>query len=410
VRPVRRLLFLALVGVRCGCSPSGSADATSSTGQDATDALQQALAGGGTVTIAGSDTFVVRSVAVVKPGTTIVCSGTPTPATLKLRPLDAGDGAPILDIRAGHFTLQRCILDGNRSAQPPGGFRDSFDGRAFRAAIRMDGQFSGLTVDGVAFRNVYGAAIAARNVSAISVRNSKFLDDNFEAVFADNSYSLGDPQGSLGGFTFVGNSIVNVGSHDGRVNANGLLVHQMSDVRVDHNSWTGYERSAVKLENCRSGSVAHNRIRGGSLPNFAAITMQNGAHDLTVRDNDILQVGAGIDTSLVAGGQYPPDAVTGVTISGNTIDSVQPGDIPDGIRILGYGPNTTDVTIAGNVIQNVPRSGINLRQFRVFHPSPVFSRITIEGNVLTSAGSCTDFFRGSPVAPTDVTSSGNRCD
>lgn len=408
MRPVRmRLLLLALTGVRCGCSPSGAADANAAT-QDATTTLEAAIAGGGTVTIAGSDTLVVRSVAVVREGTTIECSGTP-PATLELQRLAPDDGAPILDVRAGSFTLRGCILDGNRSAQPPGGFRDSFDGRGFRAAIRMDGPFRGITIDGVTFRNVYGAAIATRNVSAISVANSTFQDGNFEAVFADNSYELGDPRGFLPGFTFVGNTVANVGSHDGRVNANGLLVHQMSGVRVEHNSWTGYERSAIKLENCRAGSIADNRIRDGTLPNFASISMQNGAHDLTVRGNDIRETGAGIDTSLVAGGQYPPDEVEGVVIRGNTIAAVKPGDTPDGIRILGYGSATADVTIADNAIRDVPRDGISLRQFRTFHPAPVFSRIAIQDNVLTSAGTCDDFFQGSPVAPSDVVTSGNRC-
>jgi hypothetical protein len=264
-------------------------------------------------------------------------------------------------------------------------------------------------VAGVTFRNVYGAAIATRNASAISVRNSTFQDDNFEAVFADNSYTLGDPRGFLSGFTFAGNSVVNVGSHDGRVNANGLLVHQMADVHVEGNTWTGYERSAIKLENCRTATVANNRIRGGSIPNFAAITMQNGAHDVTVQDNDIRDAGSGIDTSLVQAGQFPPDVVVDLTIRANRIRSVRRGDTADGIRILGYGPSTTDVTIAHNTIQNVPRQGITIRQFRTFHPAPVLSRITIQNNVLTTAGTCADFFAGSPVAPTDVSSSGNRC-
>jgi hypothetical protein len=401
------LLLLALAGARCGCSAPGTDPPG---GNDTTARLERAIAGGGTVTVAGSGTYVVRSVAIDRPGTTIVCTGTPTPATFQLEALAAGDGAPIFDVRADDFKLQNCTLDGNRSAQPRGGFNDSFAGRGFRAAVKMDGWYHGLTVDKVTFKNVYGAAIAARNVSAMAVTRSTFQDDNFEAVFASNDYPMGDPARFLTGFTFAGNTVVNAGSGDRSVNANGLLVHQMDDVLVEDNSWTGYERAAIKLENCRSGTVARNVIRHGSIRNFAAITMQNGAHHLIVSDNDIRDAGAGIDTSLVAGGQYPSDEVVDVTIRSNTIRSVKPGDTPDGVRILGYGAATLDVVIADNAIQDVPRDGITLRQFTTFHPAPVFSRITIEDNVLSSAGSCADFFSGSAVLPTGVTSSGNRCD
>lgn len=409
MRSVRmRLLLLALIGARCGSSGPDGTDL----GADATAALEQAItaADGGTVTLAGSGTYLVRSVVVGKARTTLVCTGKPTPATIQLQALAPGDGSPIFDVRADDFTLRNCILDGNRSAQPRGQFSDSFEGRAFRSGVKMDGRYHGLIVDKVTFRNVYGAAIASRNVSGISVTHSTFQDNGFEAVFADNSYTLGDPLRFLGGFSFVGNTVVNVGSRDPAVNANGLLVHQMADIRIEDNALTGYERSGIKLENCRSGTIANNRIHDGSIPNFAGVAMQNGAHDMTIRDNDIRNVGAGIDTSLVQAGQYPPDGVNDVTIRGNTIRSVKRGDIPDGIRILGYGPATADVTIADNTIQDVPRHGINLRQFRRYHPAPLFSRIKIQDNHLSSAGSCADWFSGSDVAPTAVTSSGNHCE
>jgi hypothetical protein len=405
-----RLLLLALLHAACGRSGPGPGAAPAS--QDATAFLEEAIrtAQGGTVTLAGSGTYSVRSVAVNIPGTTIVCTGTPTPATIQLRALGAGDGAPVFDVSADGFTLRNCILDGRRSAQPPGGFNDSFDGRAFRSAIRMQGRHRGLTVDGVTFKNVYGAAIATRDVSGIAVTHSTFQDDNFEAVFADNAFPLGDARDFLGGFTFTGNTVTNTGSRDVRVNANGLLVHQMTDVDIEGNVWTGYERSGIKLENCGRVTVAGNRIRDGAIPNFAAVTLQNGAHHVTVHDNDIGNVGTGIDTSLVAAGQYPSDSVVDVTIRTNTIRGVKPGDIPDGIRVLGYGPETQGIAIVGNTVQDVPRAGITLRQFRTSSPAPVFSTITVRDNHLTSAGSCADFFAGSDVAPTGVDVGGNRCD
>jgi hypothetical protein len=409
IRAVHARAVLLALAAAC-CNGSG-ASAPPSDGGDATSALEAAIATApdGAVSIAGSGTYVVRSVAVRRAGATIECVGSP-PAVIQLAALTAGDGAPVFDVRANDFTIRKCIIDGNRSAQPAGGFNDSFDGRAFRSGVRMDGRYQGLTIEQATFRNVYGAAIATRNVSSIVVRSSTFRDNNFEAVFADNSYSLGDPRHFLGGFTFVGNTVANAGSRDSTVNANGILVHQMTDLVITDNAWSAYERAAMKLENCRSGTVANNRIQAGSIPNFAAISLQNGAHDLTIRDNDIRDAGTGIDTSLVDSGQYPPDDIVDLSILANTIRSIRRGQLANGIRVLGYGAITSDVTIDGNSIKDVPGQGIDVRQFRIYHPSPVLSRITIRDNVLTSAGSCAGFFSDSPVEPQAVTSSGNRCD
>lgn len=408
MRLVQLPVLLLVLGLgQCG----GSGGPGRVAGEDATAALERAIeeAGSGTVALAGSDTYVVREVTVRRSGITLECTGSP-PATIRLATLPAGDSAPILDVRAHDFTLRNCILDGNRAAQPQGGFSDAFRGRAFRAGVRVDGAYQRLTVEGVTFRNVYGAAIATRNARAITVERNTFEDGNFEAVFATNDFELGDPSNYLEGFTFVGNTARNLGSGDARVNANGLLVHQMADLRVEDNEWVGYERTAIKIENCRHGTIAHNRIRGGSIPNFAAITMQNGADDLTVRDNDLRDVGTGIDASLVAGGQYPSDDLVRVIIRDNTVRGVKPGETADGIRILGYGPRTAEVTISGNTIENIPRRGITVRQFRTYHDDPEFFRITVKDNQLRRAGSCSDWFEGSEVVPSEVTDTGNRCE
>ena len=378
-------------------------------GSDDTAALNAAItaANGGTVNVPGSGTYAVRSVAVNKAGTSIVCTGT-TPATIRLRPLASGDGSPILNVTAGNFTIRNCILDGNKTAQPSGGFNDSFMGRSFRTALKMDGQYTGLTVDRVTFKNVYGAAIATRMVSAVSITNSVFKDNNFEAAFATTTWTSGDPSHYLSGFKFVGNTVTNTRSHDGSINANGLMVQQTRTVDIENNVWDGFERNAMKLENCRDGVVANNRISNGDL-SWAGIGMQNGAHSITVSGNQINNVGTGIDTSLVVGGQFGSDTIDHLTISGNTITNVHSGSMPDGIRLLGYSSAMTDISITGNVVKYVPRNGINVRQFTNYYPSPTFTRITIQNNQLTSAGSCTNWFSGTSVTPTSVTSSPNTC-
>ena len=397
-----------------GCNGShagGGSQAGTGSPADDTAALAQAIeaATDGNVVLPESRTYVVRALTIARPGITLACTGSP-PATIKLRALEAGDGAPVVEVAADGFTLKGCVLDGNRSAQPPGGFNDSYTGRAFRAGVRVDGPNAGLTVEGATFRNVYGAAIATRNVRDIRVTNSTFEDNNFEAVFADNAFPSGDPSRFLEGFTFVGNRVTNTRSRDRTVNANGLLVHQMRQLRIEDNAWNGYERAGIKLENCRSGVIANNELRDGTVPNFGAITLQNGAQDMRVVGNRISDAGSGIDSSLVAGGQYRPDGLSGLVIRENTIRSIRRGLLPDGIRILGDGPGLTDVEIADNVIEDVPRFGINVRQSTRFHPSPAFSRIIIRNNRMRSTGRCGEWFEGTVVAPTGVTIAGNTCD
>jgi hypothetical protein len=379
-------------------------------GSDDTASFNSAItaANGGTVNVQGSGTYMVRAVAVNKANTTLACDAG-APATLKLKALASGDGSPILKVTAGNFTIRNCILDGNKTAQPAGGFNDSFMGRSFRTALLMDGPLSGLTVDKATFKNVYGAGIATRTVSQISITNSAFQDNNFEAAFATTSWVSGDPTDRVTGFKFVGNTITDARSHDPSINANGLLVQQTATVDIENNVWDGFERNAMKLENCRDGTVANNRISNGDQQNFAGIGMQNGAHAITLSGNQIDNTGSGIDTSLVVGGQFGSDTVDHVTITGNTITNVKAGSMPDGIRLLGYGSAMTDISITGNVIKSVPRDGINVRQFTTYYASPAFARITIQNNQLTSAGSCTNWFSGTSVQPTSATSTPNTC-
>ncbi|MFT3917337.1 MAG: right-handed parallel beta-helix repeat-containing protein [Anaeromyxobacteraceae bacterium] len=379
-------------------------------GVDDTAAFNAAIAqtADGTVAVPGSGTYLVRAVTVNRANTTIVCTGTPA-ATIKLKALASGDGSPALDVRAGGFTLRNCVVDGNRAAQPAGGFNDSFTGRSYRAGLKMDGgALAGLTVEGATFRNVYGAAIAPRNVSDVRVTNSVFRDNNFEAVFSVSPYVSGDPSRFIAGFSFVGNTVTNARSRDAAVNANGLVLQQTSNLYVENNVWDGFERNAMKLENCRLGNIANNRISNGDL-SWAGIGLQNGSHYMTVSGNVMTNVGSGIDTSLVVNGQFTSDTVDHLTIDGNTINSVHSGSMPDGIRILGYGSATTDVVITNNVIKNVPRYGINLRQFTTQYATPTFARITIQNNQLTAAGGCTNFFASTVVAPSSTVTTPNTC-
>ncbi len=377
------------------------------TGGDDTANFNAAIvsANGGVVNVP-SGTYLVRAVAVNRANTTILCTST-SPAVIKLRQLASGDGSPIFNVTANNFTVRNCILDGNKATQPSGGFNDSFMGRSFRTAIKMDGAYSGLTVERVTFQNVYGAGIATRRVSNIRVTDSVFKDNFFEAVFATTTWTSGDPTNRVNGFTFQRNTITNARSRHSSINANGLLVQQTRTVDVSNNLWDGFERNAMKLENCRDGVVANNTIRNGDF-SWAGIGMQNGAHYMTIEGNNLNNVGTGIDTSLVVGGQFGSDTIDHVTIRNNTITNVHSGSMPDGIRLLGYGSAMTDISITGNVVRTVPRYGINVRQFTNYHPSPTFTRITVQNNQLTSAGSCS-WFTGTGVSPTNTVTSPNTC-
>ncbi len=387
-------------------------------GTDDTAAFNSAIdaANGGTVIVPGSGTYVVRAVAADRAATSISCSGTPA-ATIKLKVLASGDNSPIFNVTANTFTLKRCILDGQKSLQPGNqeGFNDSFSngvnggGRAYRSGIKMDGWYTGLVVDGATFKNMYGAPIAPRNVSNISVTNSTFQDNNFEAVYQYSTYVEGDPTHFLSGFTFAGNTVTNTRSHGTSVNANGMVLHQMSNIQVENNLIDGYERNGTKMENCRSAQFLNNTIRNGDFSNWSGIGMQNGGNYMTFSGNDISYAGTGIDSNLGTGYSFPPNTVDHVTVSGNTISNIKSGSIPDGIRIIGYGSATTNIAITGNTIRSVPRYGINVRQTTDYSSSPTFSGVTIQNNALTSAGSCGSWFTGTPVQPVNVTSSGNVC-
>ena len=378
------------------------------TGGDDTASFNAAIvSANGSVVNVPAGTYLVRAVAVSRANTSIVCSAT-TPAVIKLRALAAGDGSPIFNVTANNFTIRNCILDGNKAAQPAGGFNDSFMGRSFRTAVKIDGAYSGLTVDRTTFQNVYGAGIATRRVSAIKVTNSVFKDNFFEAVFATTPWTGGDPVNHVTGFVFTGNTVTNARSRHSSINANGLLAQQTWDLDISNNVWDGFERNAMKLENCRNGTVANNRIRNGDL-SWAGIGMQNGSHSMTITGNTLENVGSGIDTSLVVGGQYGSDKIENLVIRGNTINGVHSGAMPDGIRILGYAAAMTDVTIENNVIRSVPRHGINVRQFTNYYASPTFTRITIRNNQLTSAGACNNWFSGTSVMPTSSVTSPNTC-
>lgn len=388
-------------------APAGVTVSRPTGGDDTANFNAAIVSANGSVVNVPAGTYNVRAVAVNRANTSIVCSAT-TPAVIKLRALASGDGSPIFNVTANNFSIRNCILDGNKAAQPSGGFNDSFNGRSFRTAVKIDGAYSGLTVDRVTFQNVYGAGIATRRVSAIKVTNSIFKDNFFEAIFATTPWTGGDPVNHVTGFVFTGNTVTNARSRHSSINANGLLAQQTWDLDISNNVWDGFERNAMKLENCRNGTVSNNRIRNGDL-SWAGIGMQNGSHSMTITGNTLDNVGSGIDTSLVVGGQYGSDKIENLVIRGNTITGVHSGAMPDGIRILGYASAMTDVTIENNVIRSVPRHGINVRQFTNYYASPTFTRITIRNNQLTSAGACNNWFSGTSVQPTSAVTSPNTC-
>lgn len=387
-------------------APTGVTVARPTGGDDTANFNAAIVSANGGVVNVPSGTYSVRAVAVNRAGTTILCTST-SPAIIKLRQLASGDGSPILNVTAGNFTIKNCILDGNKAVQPSGGFNDSFMGRSFRTALKMDGQYTGLTVDKVTFQNVYGAGIATRMVSGINVTSSVFKDNFFEAVFATTTWTSGDPSHRVSSFKFTGNTVTNARSHSSSINANGLMVQQTDGVEISNNTWDGFERNAMKLENCKNGTVASNQIRNGDL-SWAGIGMQNGAHYMTVEGNNLSNVGTGIDTSLVVGGQFGSDTIDHVTIRNNTITNVHSGSMPDGIRLLGYGSAMTDISITGNIVKSVPRYGINVRQFTNYYASPTFTRITVQNNQLTSAGSCS-WFSGTGVTASSTVTSPNTC-
>lgn len=348
---------------------------------DDTAAFNAAIdaARGGTVVIPGPGVYSVRGVSVTAEGTRVVGVGEPT---VRMQQLPAGDASPIFAVTVSRVSFVGIRVDGNKKVQAKDGFSDSWAGgkggvgRAYRAGIRAfrDGHvLSGLNISRCRFENMYGAAIAARDVDGIVVKGNHFEDNNFESLFASTTYAHGGGQ-LRNGVTFEHNLTLRAQSGDAQVNANEGIIARYRNVSWSENRSDTTERG-TKFEGCEQVMVSGNSIRNVLIGNFSALKFQFEGRDIQVVDNHIQNAGRGIDVLWAKGGL----GFWNVTLARNVIRRTT-GDEGDGIQIAGLSPRTGVIAIEGNQIEDSARYGIYVAYLTSLEG------LSIRGNRIRSGG------------------------
>ncbi len=399
-------------------------------GTDDTAAFNSAIAAanGGTVVIpASSRPYLVANVQVTKAGTTIQCVGAPT---IKAKPLPTGDGSPMFRVKANNVTFKNCTFDGNWDAHGTGYLSNSFAGRVYRSGIAMYQDnwalMSGLTVTGCTFNYFQGAQIITRETEKIVVTDSTFDSNAQEALWDGRTCLAGTGCASasprfLNGLTFQRNTVRNAGCQykwgangcnvtGGSVTANGGLLTNVKNVIFTDNVFKHIERNAFKFENVGGSAqernlVANNTVSDITFQSFSGFQMQNGAHFVTFSGNKISDTaGAGIDSQLVASGQYGADPCEDVTIEGNTISNTRSYD---GIRFLCHGAYLKNLTIRNNVLTNNSGYPFDVRHY---YGTGGFDGVTITGNSANgyTGGRCIYYYSDNG-GPTNLVDSPNSC-
>ena len=333
---------------------------------DDTTAVQAAAtaATGGVLYFPGNNIYLVDGFT-VGAGTYVEGSG----AIIKQGVLDALDGTPIITINGDFVSIHNLRFNGQDAAQPADGFSDSFNtganstGRAYRAAIKADGK-NYIHVSACEFTAVYGACIAARDCDDVIVANNYAHDTNFELLFTART------GGTLDRIIVTGNNWDTIGSGDGTVNADGIILSYANDASITGNVGYECERNHVKLEYPTDVTISGNTFNGNSINDFSAIQLSSASTRVTINGNTIYNCGAGIDDN---GG-----TTTDLIITNNIIDTTTGTTTGDGIKLAtGSGSTLVNAVIAGNVIRNPYRNGIY---------GAGGTRVSIKDNVLYGAG------------------------
>jgi hypothetical protein len=280
-------------------------------------------------------------------------------ATIRQMPLPKGSGLPILAILGPRVDCESVRFDGQRKLQPSDGFSDSFDtgsgktGRAFRAAIRIDGALGEVghhRFTDCRFEETYGACIAARRCSNLTVERCIASHCNFELLMTSSNVQTS-------AFWFVENHCEDLGTGDGRVQANACVISFASQVVAVSNTFERIERNAIKIEQtCSEILIANNRMKSNSVEGFAFVQIQSlanhHARSISIIGNTAVQVGAGI--------AFNSTHLEDVIVSRNVIESTISRNMGDGVQ-LGNG-DIRNVTVASNTFRNILRSGIVVAQ------------------------------------------------
>lgn len=296
-------------------------------------------------------------------------------ATLKQKVLATTVYTPIITVTGNDVTIRSGTIDGQRSSQPADGFSDSFvtagKGRSARAGIMADGAYTGLVVEAVKFRNIWGACIAVRDGSDITVRACDARNCNFEFFWASQSTAVW-----RSGYRILNNTFVNLASGDGSVNANGILLDACEDVVVTGNFFQTCERNHIKMEPCRNVVISGNYFDDVTITSFASLTSQGDvgtdtAKNITIAGNTF--TGCGMIFNISGSAQRAENIV----ISDNSMSDFKTVASGDALQIV---EAVDGLVISGNRIDGFDRYGMRITSNADF----AMLNVLIEGNAISS--------------------------
>ncbi len=291
-------------------------------------------------------------------------------STLKLKVLDALDGSPIIDNQSSNLEIYGLRFDGQKDSQPADGFSDSLNtgsnstGRAFRAAVLMDRNatagLSGLLIKDCFFEDIYGACVTTNQISKVRILDCVAEDNFFELGFLYDLPVTGNNQDAI----ITGNRIDDAKSGHVSVNANGFTVSDYSHLIVADNQIRDVDRNFIKVEGGNhitiTGNVGENNDDDKT---FTFIQFQGDSTNVVVSNNTCKHFQKGIQ---FGGGDFSHIAIIGNVL----VDIV---DASTGDAIVADGDSFTNVIIANNILENVMRDGIHLKQC---------NRVTIANNLI----------------------------
>jgi hypothetical protein len=290
--------------------------------------------------------------------------------TLLMPVLASGTGTPILDVVGDDVSIADLLFTGQRASQPADGFNDSFDngalgqGRGYRCGIRgID--IDGLTVDGCEATELYGAAIALKQCSNVTITDNYAHDTNHEGY-----YHTTEDGERYGTHVVTGNQWDDIGTGDPSVNADACIVKGVDGLVFTGNMGARMERDLIKAVDVDGFTIDDNTVSDNTVDSFAGIqiattdggTSRNG----TVRGNTITDCKIGI--ALVC------DIGENIEVSGNTIAGTSGSGTPDGLLFsAGY---FTGIACLSNILTGITRNGL--------YVSKGMSNSRIEGNQMTA--------------------------
>lgn len=266
-------------------------------------------------------------------------------------------GPPIFNVMANNVTFKGGTINGDRDNQPADTLADAYEngsgyGRSYRAGIEMNGSvtsYNGLIVDGVSFKNMFGACVATNVVSRLTVQNCTVDDSNFELVFSENQSGT-----AVTDYAFINNTLRNVttGNTGAGVNGDTFLVVNVNRLTMTGNKAYGCARNLLKAETNLQNAIISDNICEDATDSagFHAFQFANAVNNVVVSNNTITNYPGLLAWSSAAA------ISSNISITGNTFYGIDDGTASnDAIRILGA---ITALTISSNEIRNFKRYGI----------------------------------------------------